>query len=281
MIPEWYQTSNSDGSDFYPLDFYIKRMRNNQYFSRPVFGDGEFRWMIGEERLVGLRGCEAPDLMEAFVESAKIALMDKNYFLASRDRKICPAYYDSVRPPHNDSQVIFKLIEKVGLKNYEWHNAQLFQYTVLAGTFGLFLKQLNKMNVVIIGNEKLKVLKEKGLNYDFFIESFRTKDWGYNQRHHIIKEILKYNKPAVYLLCCGDAASFVITKLYKKIPKSYFIDIGISLDLLVGYAFWGHNIPFKKNRENIVEYKKQQNKIYEKIQSNFEFINMSKLLKKV
>jgi len=162
MIPLWYQTRNSDGSDFYTLDFYIKRMRNNQYFSRPVFGDGEFRWMVGEERLSSLRGCVAPDLMEAFLESAEIGLKDENYFLTSRDKKICNLYYDSIRPPHNDSQVIFNLIEKAGLKNYRWHNAQLFQNAVLEGNFGLFLKQLNKMNVVIVGNEKLKVLKEKG-----------------------------------------------------------------------------------------------------------------------
>ncbi len=123
MIPKWYQTRNPDGSEVYPLDFYIERMKNNQYFSRPAFGDGEFRWMLGETRLTSIRGCEAPDLMEAFVESAKIALKDENYLLASRDRNRCAGYYDSVRPPHNDSQVIFNLIESVGLKNYKWHNA--------------------------------------------------------------------------------------------------------------------------------------------------------------
>lgn len=273
MIPDWYQTRNSDGSEIYSLDFYIEKMKNNQYFSRPVFGDGEFRWMTGEESLIGMRGCEVPDLMEAFVKSAKIALKDKNYFLASRDRVMCFDYYDIVKPPHNDSQIIFNLIEKVGLKNYKWHNANLFENSVLSGTFGLFLKQLNEMNVVIVGNKELETLKEKGLKYDYFIESFFTKDAAYKQRHHIIEEILKYNKPAVYLLCCGCACAHVITELYKKMPNSYLIDIGRSLDMLAEYKFWGNDIfNMKDYVERNEKHKRNKRKICETIQSNFKFI---------
>lgn len=262
MIPLWYQTRNPDGSEIYPVDFYIERMKNNQYFSRLFLGDGEFRWMVGETELIGIYGCEAPDLLEAFRESAKIALEDENYFLATRDRKLCDNYMDGVRLPHNDSQVIFNLIEEVGLKNYKWHNGELFLNSILDGTFGPFLKQLNEMNIVLVANKELRILKEKGLKYNHFIESFQTKDWGYGQRHHIIEEILKYNKPAIYLLCCGYAATYVIAKLYKKMPGSYLIDMGRGLDFLADYRW----------RDYRCSSDEETKRMHEKVQSNLEAI---------
>lgn len=260
MIPLWYQTRNPDGSDIYPLDFYIERMKNNRPFSRPFLGDGEYRWMVGEAKIIGIYGCEAPDLLEAFRESAKIALEDENYFLATRDRIKCPGYMDVAVPPHNDSQAIFNLIEEVGLKNYKWHNGALFLNAILDGTFGPFLRQLNEMNVVLVANKELKVLKAKGLKWNHFIESFQSKEWGYDQRHHIMEEILKYNQPAVYLLCCGYAALYVITKLYKKMPGSYLIDMGRGLDFLAEYRWADYRGSTEEGTR----------KILEGIRSNFE-----------
>ena len=42
MIPNWYQTRNLDGSEVYPLDFYIERMKFFRASPPPDDWDGVF-----------------------------------------------------------------------------------------------------------------------------------------------------------------------------------------------------------------------------------------------
>ena len=87
MIPLWYQTHNQDGTSFFPLAYYIKRMQIGRYFTRPCWGDGELRLMLDETRLVKIRGGKLrPELLEAFLEvysTQTPSLLSFNFFTIS------------------------------------------------------------------------------------------------------------------------------------------------------------------------------------------------------
>lgn len=266
--PDWYRTHDDKGNYFYPLEFYLERFKNNKPFTRACFGDGEMRLIIGEQTMINLRGGkETPELKEAFYEAVGYAKNDaNNFFIVIVDQDKAGDYLGDKRDNNSDGKAIFNLLEKVGLKGYKFHPTLLFFYAVLQGKFKPFIEQFNKMNVVIASPADNRCLKDKGLNYDYYIDTYITKDYGRSQWEYVYNECLKYGKPAVYLIGCGEASAIVATKLHNKISGSFFIDTGKWLDFLAETRFWGHNVFEGRTIEEKEQKRLEQ---LEKIRSNF------------
>jgi hypothetical protein len=267
MIPNWYRTHDDKGNYLYPIEFYIERLKNNQPFTRSNFSDGEFRLAINERYLVNVRGGEeVPEAKELLIKAANyIKSGDPNFFLASLDQEKIDGYLNRRDENNPDGEEVFRLIEGVGLKDYKWHGGLVFFYACLEGKLKPFIEELNKKRVVIISIPENRCLKEKGFNYEHYIDSETTQDYGRKQWRRIVKEVLDYGKPAVYLLCCGEASAFAAIELHNKIPGAYFMDIGKCLDFLAETKYWGHNI-CEGETPAIKEQKRQ--KMYELIRSN-------------
>lgn len=265
--PDWYRTHDDSGKPFYPLKFYLERLKNNKPFTRVCFGDGEMRLIIDESTMINLRGGEkTPELKEAFYEAVKYIKNDSdNFFFVIVDQDKAADYLGVYNSENPEGKKIYDLLEKVGLKGYKFHPALIFFYAVLNGQFKPFIEQFNKMNVVIAAPAENRCLKEKGLNYDYYIDTYITQDYGRSQWKHVLEKCLEYGKPAVYLIGCGEASAIITTKLHKKIPNSFFIDTGKFLDFLAESRFWGHDIAEGTPTEK--EKKRQEQLV--RIRSNF------------
>lgn len=268
MIPLWYQTHNQDGTSFFPLAYYIKRMQIGRYFTRPCWGDGELRLMLDETRLVKIRGGKLrPELLEAFLES--IAYVDEckdDMLLASISRRLSNAYFTLKTEGNETGQEVFNLIEKVGLKNYKWHDAFLFRNEILEGKFYPFIEQINKMHLVIVAPEPNRILKEKGIDYDHWIDVPQEGNhYAIEHKEFLLEKCLEHGKPGVYLLCCGDGSAWLATKLHKKISDSFIYDFGKGLDYLSGWKYWGVDVA---NTKDPVEKERKRQELYKIIESN-------------
>jgi len=269
--PEWYQTHNLDKTSFFPIEYYIERMKNNQYFSRPAWGDNEYRLMIEEPRTVNMRGgVLRPEILEVYLQGAAYIRENKDDMLfASWPRKNCWGYLNIKREGNETGLRVFDLIEKVGLKNYRWHDSLLFRRKILEGEFYPFIEQINKMHLVIAAPAPNRILKEKGIDYDHWIDMPKDKDisYGIDYKEYILEKCLEYGKPGVYLICCGDGSAWLSVKLHKKIPNSFIYDFGKGLDYMSGWKYWSTDIP---NTKDPVKRKEKQQEFYKRIASNLQ-----------
>jgi hypothetical protein len=96
-----------------------------------------------------------------------------------------------------------------------------------------FVRQLQAMNVVLIGNEHLRDCKFLKYKHFIGIESPNL----HLSKHGIsdaVEEAKSYGKPGVYLVSAGLSAAVIIDRLHDAIPRSWFIDCGSIWDGFVG-----------------------------------------------
>lgn len=194
-----------------PLQYYVDRLKNKEYFSLARYGDGEWYCMWGR-RGKNSNGCDYyPELRMNLLQT----LTPKEGFIHGMQR-ILP----------------MDLKKALGMtKDIEWLDSEIFGDELVAGGLYPLIEQLRKMKVVIISNKTVRDIKNM-IDYDHFIEvpAFNA----YDHRQRVYKEIFEYGKPAVYLFSCGMAANVFVYDLHNKIKNSFFIDIGHIWDPFVG-----------------------------------------------
>ncbi len=210
---------------------YVDRLKYNRYFSLAGYSDAEWYCMFGvrEGSTTGLgqvlsreHGKKLTDIMQRrqndlrFLFSIPVCLWRLPEFAHNRINN-------------------FLLERGIEIEAYE-RDIILDDLAKEAGLFPL-IEQLQKMNVVVIGNKNLKGLNF--LEYKQFVEisspNFHLEDGGIEK---VVEKVIGwpdyYGPGVVYLVSAGVSAAVIIDQLHDEIPNAFFIDCGSIWDAFVG-----------------------------------------------
>lgn len=213
-----------------PLEFYIQKLRHNEYFSMGLVGDGEVIAMrqssIGEWNALGeIYTLQLGEDIRKFFSLDKVILGTDPNFANTPDG----AWLDVEYP------------------NASWHDGVIWDRAVRLGELAPFIKQLREMPVYVIGNKHLRKLDF--LKCRDFIEIPEL------NCHPAIGTIAaRCQNPGVYLISAGLAAIPLIVRLYNQIPNSWFLDMGSIWDVFCGIGLqrgWRQELeanPLEKQR---------------------------------
>lgn len=146
-------------------------------------------------------------------------------------------------------------------KQPQWHDALVWKEAVLCGTFHRLLESLRQVRVLLIGPAHLnglgKILEPKAFHH----LKIRTVGAIYD-REVILKQALRLIKrfvhearssdlPTVVVFQAGALAHWLIYRLYRRAPGTFYLDLGRVLDIwfpsVVKSQPW-----FARNRQTIV-----------------------------
>ena len=207
-----------------PIGWYINKLKNNEYFSIGMLGDGEWNAIMHSD-VHGKNAEETiytPDLCDDLFESLKFKA--DNFYFSTPEGLKNPKWsgLGEVR--------IDKWLKKAGVE-IEFLEKDCWDRWTREAMLGPFIKQLQKMNVCIVSNKALRGLSF--LNYDHFIEIGYPN--CYDEIDRAVEEcLLHYGKPGVYLVAMGLPAALFVQKMHGKIPNSWFLDLGSIWDAFVG-----------------------------------------------
>ncbi len=202
-----------------PLDWYIDKIKNKEYFSQGMYGDGE--WIAMFKERVGLGNAEntiyTPGLCRDLIDT--LYFEDKNYLFSA------PAGLDSKEVFGPDKIDRYLRMRKV---NVEFYEKDMWDKAMKSGELQKFIDVLQEHHVVYVSNKALSKLN--------FIDHFIEIPYPncYDQRERIKEEIMSHNIPGIYLFSCGLPAAIFVQDVHGKIPNSFFLDIGSIFDTFVG-----------------------------------------------
>ena len=206
-----------------PLSFYVDKLKNGEYFSQGMYGDGEWIGIFHER--VGRENAEHTIYSKELCDELEKSLEFKadNFFFSS------PKVLDTneVFGPNK----IDNFLKSKGLE-IEFYEKDMWDKEMKSGGLVGFINQLRKMNVVVVGNKALSKLDF--LMYDKFIEISYPNCYLDGTLERAVEECLSYGKPAVYLFSAGLPAALAVQQLHGRIPNSFFIDVGSIWDTFVG-----------------------------------------------
>jgi len=221
----------------HPLDWYISRLANNDYFSLGMYGDGEwqaiFNHAFGDRFTENCEGTKyVPDLCYLLYES--LGFKRDNFFFAAPDT------FKKVREYFEYDSAVDRVLNKLAVE-IEFVEKNVWNEHMKAATLGPLIKQLRTMNVCIISNKALRQLDF--LNYDHFIEIGYPNCWTDGTFDAAVESALAYAKPGVYIIAAGIPAALLAQRLHGKIPDSFFLDLGSIWD---GFCGIGGQRPFRR-----------------------------------
>ncbi len=210
------------------MDWYLEKMRRNDYFSMGMYGDGEW---------------------QAIFNASLNGDFDKNCEGTVYDKKLCQEMYQSLtyNAPNfyfsapntfkiHRSYFIYETWVDQTLKqlnrDIEFVEKNVWNEEMKAGRLGPLIKELQKKNVCIISNENLRGLTF--LNYDKFIEIGYPNCYLDGTLEKAGDEAIKYGKPGVYIIAAGIPATLLAQKLHRSIKNSFILDLGSIWDGFVG-----------------------------------------------
>lgn len=207
-----------------PIEYYVNRIKNKDYFSFPGYGDSAWICMLKEKVRLGTRSgfgmLHTEETGDALIES--LAIEDPNYLRAApkaipilfkpeklqnffRDNALSDVFYER-------DMVLDELAEKAGL------------YPLIS--------ELQRHSIVFVGNPAFKKLDI----FDFTFISTGTPDFhlDYAGMDRVVEDILKEQIEGIYLFAAGMSSALMISRLHGRVPNSYFIDVGSIFDAFVG-----------------------------------------------
>lgn len=198
-----------------PLQWYVDRLANNDYFSLARYGDGELYCMWGHEGENCDGSAYTPELRRDLQISLKQAMhRKKNEFIYGLQR-VLPV--DATR-----------LLR--AYPNIHWHDSEIFGDALVEGTLFPLIDQLRNMRTVIIGNHAhCYVYATTGIRSDCIIEIPKTN--AHVEKLKVYESILRDRcdspLPTAYLFSCGMAANVFISELHElKLPNTFLLDLG-------------------------------------------------------
>lgn len=199
-----------------PLSHFVDKLKNKEYFTMSRYGDGEWLCIMGKKG-GNSNGCAYTAMLR---NDLIHSLMHKDpNFMYGMQRIL----------PQQLLQADNYLREK-GMR-LDWFDSEMFADTLAEGGLFPLIEQLRKMRTVIIGNEEWN-WDNTLFTPDLWIKVPRAN--AHFEKHRVIKEVMDYGKPAVYLFSCGMAACSFVSELHGKIPESFMLDIGHIWDPFCG-----------------------------------------------
>ena len=193
-----------------PLDFYVDKLARNEYFSLTRWGDGELLCMWGRKGK-NSNGCDySPDL---FIDLHG-AMHHKEHNFIYGLQHVLPG----------DMERAEKLYP------VEWFDSEVFGEALAEGKLFPLIKQLRKMNTVVIGNSSIKQMVKEVIGCTKFIEVPPAN--ALLEKDKVIADCMRL-APACFLFSCGMAANVFVSELHD-IEKSFFIDLGHIWDAFAG-----------------------------------------------
>lgn len=222
----------------HPIEFYIDKLKNNEYFSMSGFSDAE--WLAMEKSRIrpkennglgnrtGGGQLYTHNIGDALREALKVK--GDNYYKMVPE---CMVTHDWVYgKPRMEQFMKEQNIPEEDRVFYE--RDQVTDDLAREAGLNPLIKQLIKMDVVFISNSFVKNIKYF-MPYKHFIEIpkldvYEEEDW----LNKYTQKVLDYGKPSVYIFSAGFAAAPMIGRLHGKIPSSFFLDLGSMWDCFVG-----------------------------------------------
>ena len=203
-----------------PLEYYIDRLKNNEYFGMSMFGDGELIGIFDER--TGRENAEGTtytiELRDALRESLRFK--DENFIFS------IPAVVqtDEVFGPKKLDNYL--KANEIDIEGYE---KDIWDVASREAKLAPLIQQLRKMNVCLIGNEAFAGKLD-------FVNKHIPLDYPncFHQRSRIRKQLLLGSKYQVYLFAAGLPAAIFVQDVCKRISNAFFIDIGSILDGFIG-----------------------------------------------
>ena len=236
----------------YDIDWYINRLKNNEYYSFPGFSDAE--WIAMEKDRIGLRTgghqIYTEDIGNALIDALRL---DKpNYLRAVPKCLEEKQWYGEER--------MDRWMDTWGIKNKTFYERdEITDELAKKGLLNSFIKQLTIMDTVVISNKYVRDIK-KFLPYKHYIEIPKLDVYteeGWLEKY--TQKVLDYGKPAVYLFSAGFAAAPFIAKLHGKIPNSFFLDVGSIWDAFCGIGGQrGWRAELYEDPKKLKQWKEQQ-----------------------
>lgn len=192
----------------YPIKWWVERFKKPISLAR--FGDGE--WLCIEGKSGGnSHGC-------AYTPELRVDLLSclTDNGIVKGMQRILPSQYRRIRPHTAFGQ---------------WVDTEVFADELAEGNLKPLFDLFREATIVIISSKEKRVVP---LPYAHFIEVPRTN--AHAEKDRVVKEVLEYGKPALYLFSCGMAAGPFVHALHGKIPGASFIDIGHIFDPFCGEA---------------------------------------------
>jgi len=216
-----------------PLDFYVKKLKQNKPFAIARYGDGEWLTILGYSHLHNSNGCVfSPELSAAM---GAVLQRQNEYFhailkIAKKERKVPDA-----RGNHKDYglSAIDAYIKTNGIKS-NWYDGDIFLDEMLKGGLFPLIEQLREKRVMYVGNERLRGLNMRGIGffpYASFVQP-PPKD-AYTHKDEILTRVMAdivKKKIQVIGWSSGLAAKVFIDEVYMRFPEITQIDFGSMFD---------------------------------------------------
>jgi hypothetical protein len=196
-----------------PLEYYIDCLKNNQKFSFTRWGDGEWICLFGAEG----HNCDKHTYFPEMSKELNNVFKDyKGYFLATwpYDRPMMHGVSGRIETFLNHNKL-----------NFDWVDARVWEEAAMAGTLNPLIKQLEKMDFIIVSEASKRSLP---IEYKDFIETPSIN--CYLEKEPIKQKIItmceKYDNP-VFGLSASMATNVIVDELYPIIgDKCWMIDFG-------------------------------------------------------
>jgi hypothetical protein len=212
----------------HPIEFYIKKLQNQEYFSFPGFSDSEWFCMNGNH--IGEKSAAGQLHTKYIGQRLKRILQNPTW---SPNTEWMPAVPSVI---HNYSE-----IEEFNLMagDQTFYERDIVTDDLAAqGGLAPLIKQLREMDVYIVSNVHLKGLFFLKYKKFFELDSVFNFHQDLNALDDKIMEIMNFGKPGVYLFSAGVSAAVMIGELHGKINDAFLIDCGSIWDAFVGMG--GH-----------------------------------------
>ncbi len=207
-----------------PLEWYIEKLKNKEYFAQGMYGDGEWIAMFKEK--IGSTNAEGTIYTQELCDELEDSLQyDKPGFLFSAPGAIKNPDWTGIGEVKVD-----RWLEKRLLSRLEFYEKDMWDKEMKDGKLGPFIQQLRTMNVCLISNKALRGLTF--LNYDHFIELSYPN--CYPEIETVADAAVSYGKEGVYLISAGLPAALLAQKIYSRVSHSFVLDVGSIWDAFVG-----------------------------------------------
>lgn len=194
-----------------PLSFYVKKLRDNDYFSLARFGDGEFYCLWGRGTQNSNKCRYTPELKKGLLKS----------FHHRHDSSFI---YGMQRVLPEDMK------RAMNMYPVDWHDSEIFGEALAEGKLYPLIAQLRLMKTVVIGNASIKNDVRRIFYSNHFIEVPKS-----NAMDSVNEVLLACRElaPAVFLFSAGMAANVFVSELHG-LKDSFLLDLGHIWDPFTG-----------------------------------------------
>lgn len=209
------------------INYYIKRLQNNEYFSFPGYSDAE--WLAMSKQRIGEKTA-AGQIWTKEIGDRLIDSLVKN----RHEKSFLPAF-PKIMNGWGMMKDVKEILYRYGLTEMDFYERDIVTDDLAAQPGGLqpLIKQLRKMDVYLVGNVLMQGLRFLNYKKHFITESL----YNFHIEGDIdamVEEIADFGKPGVYLFSVGMSDAVMIGELHNRMKNAFLIDCGSIWDAFYG-----------------------------------------------